>query len=179
MSSSTVGMPTDSALSRLSASVSPALSASGMKIPSTFCGPNARAASAAQTLESIPPERATTAPRLRSRRRTVSFSCSTTSSTTASASMSRLAGVTSALRVAIEFRRHEATDSRNGVEVIRKDFLVGNLDVEIRLEILDQFEHAGGVDDAGLDQGVVAAEVGALVGEREVQRQEVPDVAFD
>ena len=177
MSSSTVGIPTDSALRRLRSSVSPALSVSGMKMPSTFCGPNARAARAAQTLESTPPESATTAPRLRSCRPTVSFSRSTISPTTASASIASDSAVT--------LRRHrvssvdEAADPLDRVEVVRQDLLVRDLDLVGRLEKLDQLQHAGRVDHTGLDQRVASGELRPLVGERKVLRQEVSDVAFD
>ena len=69
MSSTSESMPKASATWRLNRSVSSDDSCSGRCSPNTRSGPSARTHSPATTLESMPPERATTAPRRRVRSR--------------------------------------------------------------------------------------------------------------
>ena len=81
MSSSTVSTPNASATLRLRSRVSSDESRSGMRTATTFSGPNALAQSPATVLLSMPPESATTAPRLRSLLCAASFRSAQISST--------------------------------------------------------------------------------------------------
>ena len=86
MSSVTVSMPSASATRLPRRRLSGSESRSGISTPSTFFGPSAATASAAETLESMPPERPSTMPRRRSRFSTCSRIASAMRATSAVAS---------------------------------------------------------------------------------------------
>src|SRR5262245_1954966 len=183
MSSTTDSMPRGSTSRLLRSSVSPLDSDSGSKSASTRSAPRAWTQSAAATLESMPPDTATIAPRLRSRRKTSSGSVAPTSSSAArpsSRSASTVSGPSAAgIRAGVEPASDVAGDRVDGVEVLGEHVGVGNLELVRRFQVLDELEHADGVDHADLEQRVAAGEIRAASAEREVVGDEPADFGLD
>src|SRR5262245_58259442 len=183
MSSNTSSIPSDEPASRLRSSVSSAESVSGMSRPTTRSGSNARQHSAAVTLESIPPERPITAPRLPSSRYTTSRSRSAICSTDASASRRRAPGASATSDGDIAAPRLPRTDVPDDVgdrvEVLRRDVVDRDLQPEPSLEEAHDLEHSGRVDHAELDQGAVGGHRGLIAGQGEVVLEEPADLSLD
>src|SRR5712691_1653898 len=185
MSSATVGTPTVSATSKPKALESAAESRSGIRRPSTFSRPNARAQRARTTLLSIPPERPTTAPLFRRRIRTASCKPATSCSMTSSGSISRLVGRSSGTAGLVsdnvfgsEFSLEIARDVRKRVQVLGEKLLLRDAEIEVAFDELDELEDAHGIDDARLDERLFPVDLVPLV-KGEVSAQESPDLAFD
>ena len=156
-------------------------SASGISSASVRSGPKARAHSPTVTELSMPPETPTTAPRRRSRGPTIVRSAATISSATRSASIVRALGCrprpsSSGLAgpvLPLDEARRCCRSSRGSPA----ELLVVDPDVELLLEEADELEHAGRVDEPGLDQRARAGELGRVVAEEEVGGEEFAQIA--
>ena len=73
----------------------------------------------------------------------------------------------------------EVDDVVDRVEVLRKELLVRDPDVELLLEEADELEHSRRVDQAGLDQRARAGELGRVVPQEVVGGEEFAQIALN
>src|SRR5690348_9702643 len=135
-------------------------SCSGRRSASTRSRPKARAASAAHTELSMPPETATTTPRRRSTRPTISTRRVLLSAVAAAQSMSSTDGSSRSGASAVELSLQIASDAIQAVQVVRNHFVLVDLDAVGLLEVRDQLEHAGRVDHVLSHERIVVAQLG-------------------
>ena len=74
---------------------------------------------------------------------------------------------------------HERPDAGEGIEVVRHQLLVGDLDLELGFEERDELQDSGGIDDPPGDEGVVLVEGLRALAEQKVIGDELPDDRLD
>src|SRR5712664_201100 len=155
-------------------------SCSGSSSANTRSRPKARAASAAHTELSMPPETATTTPRRRSTRPTISTRRALISAVSAAQSMSSTdaSSAVSGARAA-KLALQVMSDAIEAVQVVRNHLVLVDLDAVGLLEVGDQLEHAGRVDHVLSHEGVVVAQVRDVPAHEEVGADVLPYLCLD